>query len=154
LPFAPQECLRALRQMLEVGGERVWGRYGFADAFNPQTGWVSPDVIAIDVGITLAMAENLRSGFCWKYFMRAPETRRAFALTGFERDSPRRPFNSPVFAKAAREIRRIQAISSGRGVAVTRTSRAVLPDQQPGSTLRGPIERPNPVWPLPAKPED
>ena len=154
LPFAPQECLRALRQMLEVGGERVWGRYGFADAFNPQTGWVSPDVIAIDVGITLAMAENLRSGFCWKYFMRAPETRRAFALTGFERDSPRRPFNSPVFAKAAREIRRVQAISSGRGVAVTRTSRAVRPDQQPGSTLRGPIERPNPVWPLPAKPED
>jgi hypothetical protein len=100
LPFAPQECLRVLRKIREIGGARVWGRYGFADAFNPQTGWVSPDVIAIDVGITLAMAENLRSGFCWKYFMRAPEARRAFALTGFKPDTPLEPFRSPVLATA------------------------------------------------------
>jgi len=104
MPFAPQECLDALRQMLAVGGARVWGRYGFADAFNPQTGWVSPDVIAIDLGITLTMVENLRSGFCWKYFMRAPETRRAFAIAGVEWDTPARPFQSPVFAQAAREL--------------------------------------------------
>jgi len=110
MPFAPKECLDALRRMLAIGGTRVWGRYGFADAFNPQTGWVSPDVIAIDLGITLAMVENLRSGFCWKYFMRAPETRRALALAGFERESPSRPFNSPVLAKAAREIRRVDSV--------------------------------------------
>ena len=109
MPFAPKECLDALRRMLAVGGARVWGRYGFADAFNPQTGWVSPDVIAIDLGITLSMVENLRSGFCWKYFMRAPEARRGLALAGFERESPSRPFNSPVLAKAARDIRRMDA---------------------------------------------
>jgi len=102
LPFAPRECLAALRRMLAVGGARVWGRYGFADAFNPQTGWVSPDVIAIDLGITLAMVENLRSGFCWNHFMQAPEARRAFALAGFERDSPDRPFRSPIVARAIR----------------------------------------------------
>ena len=83
LPFAPAECLTALRNMREVGGEKLWGRYGFADAFNPQTGWVAPDVIGINVGITLVMAENLRSGLVWKNFMRAPEVRRGMKLAGF-----------------------------------------------------------------------
>lgn len=83
LPFAPRECLAALRRMRDVGGDRVWQRYGFVDAFNPQTGWVSPDVIGIDVGITLLMAENLRSGLVWKIFMDAPEVRRAMDLAGF-----------------------------------------------------------------------
>jgi hypothetical protein len=83
LPFAPRECLTALSRMRALGGPEVWGRYGFADAFNPQTGWSSPDVIGIDVGITLVMAENLRSGLVWQAFMRAPEVQRAMALAGF-----------------------------------------------------------------------
>jgi hypothetical protein len=83
LPFAPRECMDALRAMREVGGEAVWGRYGFADAFNPHTGWISPDVIAIDVGITMLMAENMRTGFVWKYFMQSPEAKRGMHLAGF-----------------------------------------------------------------------
>jgi hypothetical protein len=156
LPFAPQECLRALRQMLEVGGAGVWGRYGFADAFNPQTGWVSTDVIAIDVGITLAMVENLRSGFCWKYFMRAPETRRAFDLTGFEHESPQHPFNSPVLAKAVREIRRTQPDRGGPDVELVKVNplRAVVCDRWPGPARRGPFDGSNPVLPLLAKEGD
>ncbi|HYC72063.1 MAG TPA: glucoamylase family protein [Opitutaceae bacterium] len=88
LPFAPRECLTALARMREAGGPAVWGRYGFADAFNPQTGWSSPDVIGIDVGITLIMAENLRSGLVWQEFMRAPEVRRGMALAGFRPVQP------------------------------------------------------------------
>jgi hypothetical protein len=99
LPFAPQECLAALRQMRAVGGDRVWGRYGFADAFNPQTGWVSNDVLAIDAGITLVMAENLRSGLVWKNFMRAPEVRRGLKLAGFK--STRTPFQMVATAIGA-----------------------------------------------------
>jgi hypothetical protein len=83
LPFAPRECLEALRTMREVGGKRVWRRYGFVDAFNPQTGWVSSDVIGIDVGITLVMAENLRSGRVWRNFMSASEVKRGMRLAGF-----------------------------------------------------------------------
>lgn len=83
LPFAPRECLAMLQQMREVYGAQVWGRYGFVDAFNPQTGWVSPDVIGIDVGITLVWAENLRSGFVWENFMKAPEVQRGIRLAGF-----------------------------------------------------------------------
>jgi len=89
LPFAPKECLTALRRMREVGGEQIWRRYGFVDAFNPQTGWASPDVIGIDVGITLLMAENLRTGLVWKVFMKAPEVRLGMWLAGFRSEAPR-----------------------------------------------------------------
>src|SRR5205085_481706 len=63
LPFLPAEAIRVLRTMREQFGDRVWKRYGFVDAFNPQTAWFDPDVIGIDVGITLVMVENLRSQF-------------------------------------------------------------------------------------------
>ena len=82
LPFAPRECMSALLRIW-VGSKNVWGRYGFADAFNPQTGWVSTDVVGIDVGITLLMAENLRTGFVWQYFMAAQEVKRGLSLAGF-----------------------------------------------------------------------
>jgi hypothetical protein len=36
----------------------------------------------IDVGITLLSAENLRSGFVWKWFMKNPEIQRAMDLAG------------------------------------------------------------------------
>jgi hypothetical protein len=151
LPFAPQECLQDLRRMLQVGGARVWGRYGFADAFNPQTGWVSKDVIGIDVGITLAMVENLRSGFCWKYFMRAPEVRRALALAGFEPETPGHVFSSPVLAEAVREMKRIRSVPAGRDLALAKTLRPTRGDALPGATRNGPFEEPNKVYPLPVK---
>ncbi len=86
LPFAPRECLDALLGMREALGGRAWGPYGFADAFNPHTGWVAEDVVAINVGITLVMAENLRSGFVWRTFAQAPEVRRGFERAGFTRE--------------------------------------------------------------------
>jgi hypothetical protein len=89
LPFAPRECLTALRHMRTVGGQKLWSRYGFADAFNPETGWVDHDVIGIDVGITLVMAENLRTGLVWREFMQAPEVQRGMLAAGFVRDQQR-----------------------------------------------------------------
>ena len=83
LPFAPSETLAALQFMRSAYGDRIWKRYGFVDAFNPETGWVNPDVIGIDLGITLLQAENLRTGFVWSLFMGAPEIKRALARAGF-----------------------------------------------------------------------
>ena len=83
LPFAPYEALLTLRHMRTAYGDRIWGRYGFADAFNPHTGWINPDNLGIDVGITLLMAENARSGLGWALFMQAPEVRRAMERAGF-----------------------------------------------------------------------
>ncbi len=69
LMFVPEITLPALREMHRRFGDRIYGRYGFADAFHPTSGWVNPDVIGIDVGITLLSAENLRSGRVWQWFM-------------------------------------------------------------------------------------
>ena len=88
LPFARDECLRTLRYMREAYGERGWKRYGFVDAFNPHTGWVGDDVIGIDLGITLVMAENARTGWVWECFMRNPEADRALRAAGFRKHEP------------------------------------------------------------------
>ncbi|MBA3352467.1 MAG: fibronectin type III-like domain-contianing protein, partial [Blastocatellia bacterium] len=77
LMFTPDVSLPALKEMKRLYGDKVYGRYGFADAFNPQTGWTNPDVIGIDLGITLLSAENLRSGKVWYWFMQNDEIRRA-----------------------------------------------------------------------------
>lgn len=82
LMFAPEITLPALREMHRRFGARIYGRYGFADAFHPTTGWVNPDVIGIDVGITLLSAENLRNGAVWRWFMENEPIRRAMARTG------------------------------------------------------------------------
>ena len=82
LMFAPDICITALRTMLVEYGRKIYGRYGFADAFNPTTGWVSQYVIGIDVGISLLSAENLRTGKVWQWFMSNVEPERALDMVG------------------------------------------------------------------------
>lgn len=82
LPFAPRETLAVLRHMREAYGDRIWKRYGFVDAFNPDNGWVNPDVLGIDVGISVIQAENLRTGLIWRLFMQSPEARLALTKAG------------------------------------------------------------------------
>jgi hypothetical protein len=81
--FVPNEAMTTLRYMRAAYGDLIWSRYGFVDAFNPETGWVDPDVIGIDLGITLLQAENARTGLIWAVFMRAPEVQRALVRAGF-----------------------------------------------------------------------
>jgi hypothetical protein len=104
LMFTPDISLAALRAMREKYGERIYGPYGFTDAFNPNTGWTGPDVIGIDVGIILLSAENLRSGNVWRWFMRNAEIPRAMRLAGLrragERKLPRRERSIRVPDKA------------------------------------------------------
>jgi hypothetical protein len=83
IPFLPKDTLHTLRKMRERFGDKVWKRYGFIDAFNPHTNWFNPDVIGIDAGISMLMAENYRSGFVWKTFMRNRDMRRAMDRAGF-----------------------------------------------------------------------
>lgn len=85
--FAPDICIPALRFMLLRFGKKIYGRYGFADAFNPTTGWVSRYVIGIDVGITLLSAENLRTENVWQWFMRNSAVERALDMIGLQPDS-------------------------------------------------------------------
>ena len=83
LPFLPGPTLRVLKNMKNRYGERVWSRYGFVNAFNPLTNWYDEDVVAIDAGITMLMAENLRTGFVWNTFMKNREAQNALERAGF-----------------------------------------------------------------------
>ena len=83
LPFVPRECLRVLRTMKERYRD-AWCRYGLVNAFNPLKRWYDTDVVGIDTGITMLMAENVRTGFVWDTFMKNPEARRGMKRAGFE----------------------------------------------------------------------
>jgi hypothetical protein len=90
LPFVFADSMTVLRNLRGRYGKQIWKRYGFVDAFNPLTGWVDQQVVGIDVGISLVMAENARSEFVWRTFMRNPEVQVAMEKAGF------RPLRTPA----------------------------------------------------------
>jgi hypothetical protein len=83
LPFLFDDCIRVLRNLRGRYRDKVWTKHGFVDAFNPLTGWYDADVLGIDLGITMLMAENRRTGFVWEQFMKNPEAVRGMELAGF-----------------------------------------------------------------------
>jgi hypothetical protein len=85
LPFLPADCLRVQHWLRDTYGSRVWGRYGFCDVFHPQANYYDPDVLGIDLGISVLMAENLRTGFVWDTFAQNPEVAIAMQRVGFHK---------------------------------------------------------------------
>ncbi len=83
LPFLYADCVAVLRTIRTVHGAGAWCRYGFVDAFNPLNDWYDPDVIGIDLGISMLMAENYRTGLIWRIFMKNSEARTAMRRVGF-----------------------------------------------------------------------
>jgi hypothetical protein len=73
----------ALRHFYYVLGDKLWGPYGFFDAFNPGEGWWANSYLAIDQGPIVVMIENHRSKLCWDLFMSAPEVEAAMVKLGF-----------------------------------------------------------------------
>jgi hypothetical protein len=84
LPLLPGPCLRVLKNM-RSRFPGAWCKYGFVDAFNPLKNWYDTDVIGIDTGITMVMAENLRTGFVWDTFMKSQVARRGMERAGFHK---------------------------------------------------------------------
>jgi hypothetical protein len=84
LAFMPQACMRVLKHMKNRYGDHCWSRYGFVNAFNPLKSWYDTDVVGIDTGITLIMAENLRTGFVWNTFMKNREAQKGLERAGFK----------------------------------------------------------------------
>jgi hypothetical protein len=110
LPFEPRECLAVLKRIRESYGEKCYLKYGFVDAFNPATGWYNPDCLGIDVGISVLMAENCRTGFVWKTFMSSEEAGRALKAAGFRRlDEKERSELATKSAFSAQSARAITA---------------------------------------------
>jgi hypothetical protein len=86
LPFLPGPTLRVWKN-IRNHYPSAWCKYGFINAFNPlkNKNWYDTDVIGIDTGITMLMAENLRTGFVWDTFMKSPEARRGMERAGFHK---------------------------------------------------------------------
>jgi hypothetical protein len=85
LPFLPVDCVRVLRSLKDTYGKDAWGRYGLCDSFHPDLHWYDTDVLGIDLGIGLLMAENLRTAFVWETFMQNPEPIAAMKACGFHK---------------------------------------------------------------------
>jgi hypothetical protein len=83
MPYTPEESMTVLRFLYEELGSKIWGRFGFVDAFNLSRGWVAESNLAIDQGPIVVMIENARSGLLWKQFMSCPEIHVGLDRLGF-----------------------------------------------------------------------
>lgn len=82
-PYTPEESMRALKFYYYSMGDRLWGEYGFYDAFNITEEWVANSYLAIDQGPIIIMIENHRTGLLWDLFMSAPEIKSGLNKLGF-----------------------------------------------------------------------
>ncbi len=83
LPYAPEQSMEAIRFFYFILGDKLWGEYGFYDAFDVHSGWWADSYIAIDQGPEIVMIENYRSGLIWNLFMSAPEVQAGLDKLGF-----------------------------------------------------------------------
>jgi hypothetical protein len=82
-PYTPDESMKALKFFYYKMGDRLWGEYGFYDAFNLTEGWTASSYLAIDQGPIIVMIENHRTGLLWDLFMSAPEVQAGLTKLGF-----------------------------------------------------------------------
>lgn len=83
IPYTPEESLAAIRHFYYKLGDKLWGPYGFYDAFSPHRNWVANDYLAIDQGPQICMIENYRTKLLWNLFMSAPEVRAGLEKLNF-----------------------------------------------------------------------
>jgi hypothetical protein len=81
-PYTPNESMAALRYFYGELGQRLWGIYGFRDAYNLTEDWVAPIYMGLNQAPIVVMIENYRSGLLWKLFMGNPEVRSAVERIG------------------------------------------------------------------------
>lgn len=84
LPYTPAASMKALRFFYYTLGDKIWGQYGFTDAFNLTNVWFATSYLAIDQGPEIVMIENYRSGLLWDLFMSCPEINTGLQNLGFQ----------------------------------------------------------------------
>ena len=91
MAFAPEIAIPTLVHFCERFGDKIYGRYGFKDAFNlsypgksgDATGWFDDVYLGIDQGPILLMVENYRTGFVWELLKRSPYVNAGLRKAGF-----------------------------------------------------------------------
>ncbi len=84
-PYTPEYSMEMARYLYEQLGDKVWGKYGFYDAYSETDDWFPRRYLAIDQGPIPVMIENHRTGLLWRLFMQAPEIKSGLEKLGFER---------------------------------------------------------------------
>jgi hypothetical protein len=83
MPYTPTESMKALKFFYYKLGDKLWGQYGFYDAFSLDEPWFADSYLAIDQGPIIVMIENHRSGLLWNLFMSCPEVKKGMKDLGF-----------------------------------------------------------------------
>ena len=80
-----------MKTIKSVYGDRVYGKYGFLDAFNLSipnkdgtVGWFDKDYIGIDQGPIVIQIENYRNGFVWDLMKKNPYIVDGLRKAGFK----------------------------------------------------------------------
>jgi hypothetical protein len=82
-PYTPEKSLDAMKYFYYILGDKIWGVYGFYDAFSAQYNWYPQRYLAIDQGPIPVMIENFRTGLLWNLFMLSPEIQEGLSKLGF-----------------------------------------------------------------------
>ncbi len=85
-PYTPKESMAAMKNWYANKKDKLWGPFGFYDAFSEQENWNPPRYLAIDQGPIVVMMENYRSALLWNLFMSCSEIQSGLKKLGF--DSP------------------------------------------------------------------
>lgn len=85
--YTPEESMQVMRKLYGMG-DRVWGPYGFYDAFSETEDWYPQRYLAIDQGPIAVMIENYRSGLLWNLFMSHPDVQKGLDKLGYEYKRP------------------------------------------------------------------
>ena len=82
-PYTPTESMQALKFFYYKLGDKIWGPYGFKDAFSLHNAWFADSYLAIDEGPIIVMIENYRTGLLWNLFTSCPEVKAGMRSLGF-----------------------------------------------------------------------
>ena len=82
-PYTPEYSMQALRHFYYNFDGKLWGKYGFYDAFNQTENWYADNYLAIDQGPIIIMIENYRTGLLWNLFMSCPEVKEGLSKLNF-----------------------------------------------------------------------
>jgi hypothetical protein len=85
-PYTPAESMAAMKHWYNdtTLRNKIWGVYGFYDAFSETNNFFPARYLAIDQGPIVVMMENHRTGLLWKLFMSCPEIQTGLKKLGFE----------------------------------------------------------------------
>lgn len=85
--YTPEESMDVMRHLYNDMPDKVWGPFGFYDAFSETKNWYPQRYLAIDQGPIAIMIENHRSQLLWNLFMSHPDVLDGLRTLGFS--SPR-----------------------------------------------------------------